>query len=468
MALLKNAQETVVAGIVRTKEQLQIPEGMTLLQAKKLIEARIVYEDQTTTIRRTYNVFPWDGAHALMRVLEQKYGWAQSIPTPGFWADDPPMMMAVATGTNTKTNVAWGRMALPGIKGYVHTGFEKEGGRIVFQLIAEVQRKYESEIQAIFELVKEELDQRSLYRGKAISMRFTDEDGDALPIPTLSFVDVRGVDRNTAIYNENIHRALDISLYTPIERAMDCLANDIPLKRGILLGGTYGTGKTLTMTVAASLAARHGLTYVHVQRATELAEGIRFARQYQSPAAVVACEDIDRTTDGERTVEMDELLNTIDGIDAKNANVMVLLTTNQIENINAAMLRPGRLDAIVEILPPDALTVERLIRRYLGAALPDHEDITGAGIALAGQIPAVIAEVCKRAKLAQLLQQEPGLPVRHLTGRAVIEAAESMAAQLDVLERATRKPAPPIPLDVAMQDMVRKAVNGNGRLRRNA
>jgi transitional endoplasmic reticulum ATPase len=206
-----------------------------------------------------------------------------------------------------------------------------------------------------------------------------------------------------------------------------------------------------------------------VQRADELAEAIRFARQYQSPAAVVACEDIDRTTDGERTIEMDDLLNTIDGIDGKNSHIMVLLTTNQIDNINAAMLRPGRLDAIIEILPPDASTVERLIRRYLGNSLPDNEDISTAGQVLAGEIPAVIAEVCKRAKLAQLSQQEPGKPVRNLSGRAVIEAAETMATQLDVLKRATEKPAPPAPLDTAMESMVRRAMNGRtSPQRRNA
>lgn len=465
---LQDAQRTVVAEIVRTGEQLLIPEGMTLHQAMKLIQARIVYEDQETSIHRVYNVFPWDGAYALMRVLERKFGWAQSVPTPGFFGDTPPQMIAVQTGLDTSVNVAWGNMALPGIKGVVTTGMAKEEGRAVFRLSATVQRKYEAQIAELFQLVKEELEAHSLYRGKAITMRFKDDDGDPMAIPTLAFVDTRGIDRNTAIYNEDIHRALDVSLWTPIERALDCIANDIPLKRGILLGGTYGTGKTLTLTVAAALAAKEGITYVHVQRADELADAIRFARQYQSPAAIVACEDIDRTTDGERTVEMDDLLNTIDGIDGKNSNIMVALTTNQIENINAAMLRPGRLDAIIEIRPPDAPTVERLIRRYLGNALPVNEDVTAAAEALKGEIPAVIAEVCKRAKLAQLSHQEAGLPVRNLSGQAVIDAATTMTIQLAVLKRATEKAPPPPALDEAMTNMVRKAMNGRASQARNA
>ena len=458
---LKDAQKVVVAEIVRTGEQLILPEGMTLPQAIKLLQARAIYEDQATVIRRTYPVFPWDGAHALMRVLERKYGWAQSIPTPGFFGDSPPQMMTIPSGWKKTTQVAWGDMALPGIHGYIRTHVNKNNDRMAFELIAEVQRKYEPQIKEIYDLVKKELEEASLYRGKAITMRFKDEEGDALPMPELAFVDITGIDRNTAVYNEDIYRAIDISLWTPIERSDDCLRNGISLKRGILLGGTYGTGKTLTMTVAAALADKHGLTYVHVQRADELAEAIMFARQYQSPAAIVACEDVDRTTDGERDVEMDDLLNTIDGIDSKNANIMVVLTTNRIESINAAMLRPGRLDAIIEIQPPEASTVERLIRQYLGNALPDNEDISEAGQALAGQIPAVIYEVCKRAKLAQLTLQAPGTPVRNLNGRAVIDAAGTMSVQLETLARAIAKPAAPPTLDVAMVQLMKQALDGS-------
>ncbi|MEX0632802.1 hypothetical protein M8494_14785 [Serratia ureilytica] len=32
-------------------------------------------------------------------------------------------------------------------------------------------------------------------------------------------------------------RAIETNLFTPIERITDCIANDIPVKRGVLLGG---------------------------------------------------------------------------------------------------------------------------------------------------------------------------------------------------------------------------------------
>ena len=453
--LANAAGKAVVTNVVRSGEQLLIPNEMSIKDAIRLLQARAEYEEQATTLRRTFSVFPWDGALALMRVLERRYGWANSVPTPGFFGDNPPELITVETGVNTTMQIPWGRMSLPGIEGWVHTITQKgSDGRVQFALVSEVKRKHEEQVKALFDAVEAEAKASSIYRGKAVSMRFTDDDGDTLEIPRLSFVDTTGIGRNSAIYTADVERALEVSLWAPIERAQDCISNGISLKRGVLLGGTYGTGKTLGMTVAAALAQANGLTYVHVQRADELPQAIIFARQYQSPAAIVACEDIDRTTDGQRTVEMDDLLNTIDGIDGKNSNIIVVLTTNHMEAINPAMLRPGRLDAVIEVTPPDAVAVERLIRAYLGASLPADADIREAGRVLAGQIPAVVAEVCKRAKLAQLTQQAPGLKVRNLSAGAVIAAAQTMEHQLKLLAKVMAKPAPAPTLDTAVAGLI--------------
>jgi len=257
-------------------------------------------------------------------------------------------------------------------------------------------------------------------------------------MPRIEFIDTRSTDPDDLIYHPDLAAAIQTNLFTPITRATDCAANGIPLKRGILLGGTFGTGKTMAAAVAARLAVDAGITYVYVPHADELADAIEFARQYQSPACVVFCEDVDRVVAGERSVEMDDILNIIDGIDSKDANVITVLTTNDLHSINQAMLRPGRLDAIIDMIPPDAATAERLLRRYAGPAIaPDTELTVAAGI-LAGHIPAVIAEVVRRAKLAQLRRQAPGTPVTQLSQEALIEAAQTMRAQVSLLKDRTK------------------------------
>src|SRR3546814_9239016 len=164
----------------------------------------------------------------------------------------------------------------------------------------------------------------------------------------------------------------------------------------------------MAATVASRLAVDAGVTYVYIPRADELPDAIEFAKQYQSPACVIFCEDVDRVTNGDRSVEMDDILNLLDGIDTKNNHIITVLTTNDLQSINPAMLRPGRLDAVIDVTPPDAQAVEKLLRLYGGDAIAADTNLEEAGRVLAGNIPAVIAEVGKRAKLAQLRLQPAG------------------------------------------------------------
>lgn len=56
-----------------------------------------------------------------------------------------------------------------------------------------------------------------------------------------------------------------------------------------------------------------------------------------------------------------------------------------------------------------------------------------------GTIPAVIAEVVKRAKLVQLGLQEPGTKVENITGEALYQSALSMQDQITLLAEQSKK-----------------------------
>jgi transitional endoplasmic reticulum ATPase len=227
------------------------------------------------------------------------------------------------------------------------------------------------------------------------------------------------------------------------------------------LGGDYGTGKTLAAMVAARVAQDNGITYIYTPRASELGDAIAFAKQYQSPACVVFCEDIDRSVTGERTVAMDDILNILDGIDTKSENIITVLTTNHLKNVNRAMLRPGRLDAIIDIEKPDAASAEKLVRFYGKLSIDSQEDLSAVGQVLAHQIPAVIEEAVKRAKLFQLALIEPGSAVEHISAEALEQSATTMKLQIDLLSEPAVEAAPT--LDTAFQGAVRSALNGNAK-----
>lgn len=447
-----------VAEIVRHGEKLILPSGMSLEQAADLIKRRAEYEQEETAFSETYDVLPFDGAHALAEVLIAKFGWAPATSTPGFFGNRPPHLISVEVAPGEFKRVPWGRFSLPNIKGHVETDVGMKDGRYTFSISARILRVDEETVRSLCAEVREYLKEGSIYKGKALKIRFRDDDGDALQMPEPKFMDTSKIDPNGLIYAADVQAAVETNLFTPVRRVHDCIANGISVKRGVLLSGTYGTGKTMAATVASRLATDAGVTYLYVPRADELADAIEFAKQYQSPACVIFCEDIDRSVNGERSVEMDDILNILDGIDTKNANIITVLTTNDLNSINPAMLRPGRLDAVIDVTPPDGPAVEKLLRLYAGSTIDAATDLTEAGRVLAGNIPAVIAEVVKRAKLSQLRLQAPGEPVAKISEEALVEAAKTMRAQVTLLrERSESKVEEPT-LHGVLGDLVQKAL----------
>lgn len=464
--LERNADKEVhVAEIVRHGEALVVPEKLSYAGAIDLLHRRMKYEEETVELSETFNAFPWDGALALENVLIAMFGWAPSNTVPGgfFSPPQPPQLISVDVGPNEVRQVAWGQFSLPTVDGLINCSVGHKDGGVRFAIEATVKRKDESTIKNIFKLVREELAAHSIYRGKAIKLRFRDDNGKVLPMPEPKFIDVSGINQSDLIYSKDIEDAVTTNLFTPIQRVEDCIANGIPVKRGVMLAGVYGTGKTMAARVASKLAVDNGLTFITITRADELDDAINFAKLYGEPAAVLFCEDIDRAITGERSVKIDDILNTIDGIDSKRQNLITVLTSNHADNINPAMLRPGRLDAIIEVTAPDAEAVERLIRLYGGVSITADTDVSDAARELAsvGTIPAVIAEVVKRAKLTQLTYQERGTLVTQLSSKALKDAAFTMRHQNELLARASApKDKKPL-LEAVLGDVVRGAVHGD-------
>jgi transitional endoplasmic reticulum ATPase len=190
--------------------------------------------------------------------------------------------------------------------------------------------------------VREWLRANSIFKGKAINSDFT-------------FMDLRYFDPSRrVVYSQNEQIKLGGEVFAPIVATRQWLADGGRLKRGALLYGGYGTGKSLTMMYVAKLCERNGWTFVNVKDGTSVKRALEFAMRYQP--AVVAIEDIDRSTGRERTDSVNDIIDKFDNVVTKGSEVMVIMTTNHKENISPAMLRPGRIDSIIEmgILDPQA------------------------------------------------------------------------------------------------------------------
>lgn len=415
-------------------DKLILPQGLTTKRAIEVLRAKMEYEEQVVAINAPIDAFVPDAAHALYRVLEDKFGWVNAVATPTIFGPRPPEVISVSIGIGKHVQVPWGRFVVPGIEdGFLHTGTTFKDGRYIFQIGGQVKRKYEPAVSEIVEAVKTYLRSYSIFKGKAFSLRLKDDGGDMLPMPEPKWLDLNPALEHTLIFNDDVMANIDISIFTFIEQTKQVRDSRIPLKRGVLLSGRFGTGKSLTSTVTAIKATRNGWTYIIADRADELAEVLRLAREYGP--AVVFCEDIDRVMSGQRNVDMDQILNIVDGVESKNSDLMVVLTTNAVEHINQAMLRPGRLDAVIHVSEPDAKSVQRLIRLYGHTMIDPDTDLSKAADMMKGRIAAAVEEMVKRAKLAAI-RSNPDAEISELTMSEddLIKAAASMQNQLRMLE----------------------------------
>lgn len=209
------------------------------------------------------------------------------------------------------------------------------------------------------------------------------------------------------------------------------------LKRGLLLFGPPGTGKTHTTRYVAQHLQGTTVLILSGGSLQHLATATAMARELE-PAAVVL-EDVDLVAEDREygpggNPLLFELLDAMDGAGA-DADVLFLLTTNRADLLEPALAaRPGRVDVAVEIGLPDADARRRLFEVYsrdLPLALTDAELETVIE-RTSGVTASFIKELLRRATLEAVL--DTGV-LESVTGDHLSHALEDL---LDSTQGVTR------------------------------
>ncbi|MEZ6186193.1 MAG: ATP-binding protein [Planctomycetota bacterium] len=169
----------------------------------------------------------------------------------------------------------------------------------------------------------------------------------------------------------------------------------VPHRRGILLAGPPGNGKT---SILRAIGTSAGVPVV----VTAVDEGgHNLARAFATAAdlapSILCLEDLDSLVgDGpERT----QFLNLLDGL-APLEGVLVLATTNHPESIDPAITkRPSRFDRVFVIPEPDLAQREAYLARALAADAPPGA-VTHLAEETAGYSVAFLKELVLQARLA--------------------------------------------------------------------
>jgi mitochondrial chaperone BCS1 len=170
----------------------------------------------------------------------------------------------------------------------------------------------------------------------------------------------------------------------------------IPWRRGYLLFGPPGTGKT---SVAYALAGelRLKLCTLSLTNAKLNDHNLADLLQRTPPRSLILIEDIDaffsarQKLDARIEVSFSGLLNALDGVGAQEGRIVVL-TTNHREQLDPALIRPGRIDVEVELGNASAAQLKGLLLRFYPQATA-QADALAAGYPASALSPAQVQQL---------------------------------------------------------------------------
>lgn len=268
------------------------------------------------------------------------------------------------------------------------------------EIVVEVVASTQHAADGFLALIRQLMDQHNVFRGKVLSFAFGrhGEFG-------VTFAAVPEVDRSQVILPARLLDAVEEHALGISAHREELVAAGQHVKRGLLLFGPPGTGKT--HTISYLLNRTRGRTTIILSGAAVGAVGQAgtIARNLQ-PATIVI-EDVDligmdrSLPGGDHNSMLFQLLNEMDGLGG-DADVLFILTTNRVDLLEPALAaRPGRVDQAIEIPLPDADARRRLIELYVGDVLePAVVEQVVAGTE--GVAAAFIKELARRATVASI------------------------------------------------------------------
>ncbi len=438
--------------LVREGSKFIIPASMTARDARRFLKDYIEREESEHRYSRTFRARPWDGAAALERGMRKLFGTVGlPKPTLGFFSSTPPELRTINVGVNETLQVPWGQIEAPmlGEGSFIYTsGFQDDEYGPLFALVIDAPRKYRAVVEGLFKVIEDELSEHSIYRGQAITGQDDPE-----------FVDLRTVDPDKVVYSEHDRVQLEANLWSLLRHTDQHRREGLSLKRAVVLGGDYGTGKTLTALRTAQIANENGWGFIMCRPGRDdIEQAFATARLLQP--CVVFVEDVDNLSNSNNSEDhISRVLDLFDGLSSKGTELIAVMTTNHLSKLHKGMFRPGRIDAVIEFKGFDTPAFERFISLTVGREnLDPLVDWDTVAVAMEGYRPAWIAEAAARAKRYSMVQNDG--TVGTIGTEDLVNAADGLRPQLDLMNEASDVRVKPT-LDGALRDIVDEALNSS-------
>jgi AAA+ superfamily predicted ATPase len=235
----------------------------------------------------------------------------------------------------------------------------------------------------------------------------------------LSFQHRPSMSLDELILPEDTVEAITTQVVGVARHRAQLLAAGQHLKRGLLLYGPPGVGKTHTVRYLMSELTETTIVQLAGNTLHMIGAACSVARTLQP--AMIVIEDVDLIAE-ERGMHpgqhplLFQLLNEMDGL-AEDADVVFLLTTNRADVLEPALAeRPGRVDQAVALDLPDQDGRRRLFALYRGALSVDESRLDSVLSRTDGVTASFLKELLRRAAvLAAEASAECGEPAGSLT-----------------------------------------------------
>lgn len=212
----------------------------------------------------------------------------------------------------------------------------------------------------------------NFYKGKVVSF---------LGSGFMEFFDIANKTWDDIIISDEIKEELTHNVFWPIEKTELYNKHGISSKRGVMLEGPPGTGKSLAVSVIANYMRGTATVIVVTSKSISRVDDISniYAAAKAMAPSIVVFEDIDlialdRVSFGNNSPLVGELLAQLDGLDSKS-QVITIATTNYPENIDVALSkRPSRFDRRIKFDNPDEEARLKMLNKFVDK-LKLHEDV---------------------------------------------------------------------------------------------
>lgn len=294
-----------------------------------------------------------DGVYQLNRAIESIYGVSSGKADEGPSSSGSIRTVDVQLANGTRIKVPYGQISMPeaGDGAYIDIRYNEDINMLY--ITGSCEFRFSSMIDEIVDKTRELLLTDSIYKNQAIEL------DDNFQPKIMSFDSVAN---EFVVLSDRTEYELQ-PLLSRIEHPQKCISKGIPLKYGCLMEGAYGTGKTLLAFKIAQKGVQNNWSFIYLKTPEYLARTLKIAKTLDKNGngVIIFVEDIDQVTRGHRDSALQDILNTLDGGDTKNMNVISLFTTNHIELIEPTFLRGKRIGSIISLGFLDAKTARKFI-----------------------------------------------------------------------------------------------------------